>query len=410
MYGGLGRHVHALAETQAARGDDVVVITQAGDGAPSDEVVNGVRVVRVLPAAPDVGSWQVDFIGWTFGFNVAVAQAAFALMREWRPEVVHGHDWLVAQAAVLAQEAYRIPFVLTVHATEAGRQRGILESRLARAIDSSEWWGANHADRIIVCSEHMRREVAQLFDTSATVIPNGIDPNQWQVTAARRARARRELGTPLVVYAGRLESEKGVQTLIDATAGLRRMFPEVRVVIVGHGTAGEDLRAQARRRRVGRAVTFTGWVPEEELRAIVSAADAVVVPSIYEPFGLVALEAMALGAPLVVARTGGLADLVDDGRTGSSFAPGDVGQLVDAVVDVLSHPRSARTRAAVARLEVLVRYGWPDIADRTDEVYAGAVSAAGAGAARHPGLMPARVGNLLTGMPQGAEIGYITRE
>ena len=97
-----------------------------------------------------------------------MARTAIALAREWRPDVVHGHDWLVAQAAVLVQESQAIPFVLTVHATEAGRQGGVLPTPLSRAIDSSEWWGANHADRIIVCSEHMRGEVTRLFDPAGS--------------------------------------------------------------------------------------------------------------------------------------------------------------------------------------------------------------------------------------------------
>ena len=130
MYGGLGRHVHALAENQAARGDEVVVITQAATGHAADDVVNGVRVIRVARDAPDVSDWRDRFIEWTFGFNVAVARAGIALAREWRPDVVHGHDWLVAQAAVLIQEAALVPFVLTVHATESGRQGGSLASDL----------------------------------------------------------------------------------------------------------------------------------------------------------------------------------------------------------------------------------------------------------------------------------------
>ncbi len=406
MYGGLGRHVHALAETQAARGDEVVVITQGAPDAAPDEIVNGVRVLRVVPTAPDVGTWHEDFIGWTFGFNVAVARGAFALLREWRPDVVHGHDWLVAQAAVLVQESQGIAFVLTIHATEAGRQAGVLPSPLARAIDSSEWWGARHADRIIVCSAHMAGEVARLFDPAVGVIaiPNGIDPSAWRVTAATRSGMRRELGSPLVVFAGRLEAEKGVQTLIDAVPALRRRIPGVHVVIVGHGTAGDDLRARARRKRLGGAVTFTGWVPEEDLRAIVSAADAAVVPSRYEPFGFVALEAMILGAPLAVARSGGLVDIVADGHTGWCFDPGDAGQLAGVLVDMLSHPRAARRRAAAARASVLERFGWPAIADATAAVYADVMGDDSAGVGRHAGPMPSREGDLLAAPPASVPV------
>jgi glycogen(starch) synthase len=372
MYGGLGRHVHALAENQAAAGDEVVVITQAAAGLPADGIVNGVRVLRVARDAPDVSDWRERFIEWTFGFNVAVARAGIALAREWRPDVVHGHDWLVAQAAVLVQEAASVPFVLTMHATESGRQRGILTTDLSRDIDSTEDWTVRHADAVIVCSEFMRDEVAALFGRDAdgiAVIPNGIDPAEWRTTDSRRRTMRRRYGTPLIVYAGRLEVEKGVQTLIDAMPLLRRTHPGARAVVIGEGGADRDLRAHARRRRLGDVVTFLGYVSEPDLRALVSAADVAVVPSLYEPFGFVALEASVLGAPLAVARTGGLATIVDDGRTGWHFAPGDPQALVEVLSAALSDPREARRRAAAARTDVLARYGWPTIAAQTDAVY-----------------------------------------
>lgn len=376
VYGGLGRHVHALAENQAARGDDVVVITQAANGHEGDSLVNGVRVIRVVRDAPDVADWRERFIEWTFGFNVAVARAGIRLARTWRPDVVHGHDWLVAQAAVLVREAAQVPFVLTVHATESGRRAGDLTTDLARDIDSTEDWGVRHADAVVVCSDYMRDEVATLFGGAArgvTVIPNGIDPDEWRTTDSRRRTMRRRYGSPLIVFAGRLEVEKGVQTLIDAMPGLRRAIPGVRAVVIGEGGAEADLRAQARRRRLGDAITFLGYVSEADLRALVAAADVAVVPSLYEPFGFVALEAIVLGAPLVAASTGGLATIVTDGQTGWQFAPGDAGQLAAAVGEALSDPREARRRAARARADVLARYGWPTIAEQTDAVYRGVV-------------------------------------
>lgn len=372
MYGGLGRHVHALAEAQARRGDEVVVITQADPGAATDEVVNGVRIVRVLPDAPGVPDWRARFIEWTFGFNVAIARAGLALTTTWRPGVVHIHDWLVGQAGVLLQEARELPLVLTVHATESGRMGGVLVTDQSRAIDATEEWSVAHADAVIVCSDFMRAEVCGLFGRppeQVDVIPNGIDPAQWTTTPARRRSARRRYGTPLVVYAGRLEAEKGVQTLIDAMPILRATVPQARAVIIGTGGAEKDLRTRVHRRRLQGVVAFAGYVSDEDLRATVAAADAVVVPSLYEPFGFVALEAMALGAPLVAARTGGLAEIVADGRTGVLATPGDPADLARALVDVLAHPRRARARAAAARDELEARFGWGAIAARTDAVY-----------------------------------------
>jgi glycogen synthase len=372
VYGGLGRHVHALAETQAARGDDVVVITQSEPGYAPDEVVNGVRVIRVERDAPYVPDWRTRFIEWTFGFNVAVARAGIALCRTWRPDVVHGHDWLVGQAQALICEATGLPFVMTVHATESGRMGGVLLSDQSRAIDSTEDWSVGLADAVIVCSDFMRDEVVGLFgcDPSlVSVIPNGIDPEDWTAPEARRRAMRRRYGTPLVVYAGRLEAEKGVQTLIDAMPILRRSVPEARAVVIGEGGAEEDLRTRVRRRRLSDVVTFAGHVSEADLRATLAAADVAVVPSLYEPFGFVALEAMALGAPLVAARTGGLAQIVEEGSTGWLFTPGDPASLAETIATVVAGRSLARTRIAAARASLTTRFGWSKIADDTANVY-----------------------------------------
>ncbi len=379
VYGGLGRHVHALAEQQAAQGHEVVVITQHADRTPADRVVNGVRVIRVRNDPPHVASWQDDFLGWTFGFNVAVARATQRLVRDWRPDVLHGHDWLIAHAGVLAQEALDLPLVITIHATEDGRQGGELTTDFSRAVDSTERWMAQSADAVIVCSDAMRREVHRLFGRRlpVAVIPNGLDPRQWRVSTAARARARQRYGQPLVVYTGRLEREKGVQTLIDALPRVRRAVPGTHAVITGTGAAEPWLRSRVARRRLDADVTFAGWVSERDLRALVAAADAAVVPSLYEPFGFVALEATALGAPVVVAGVGGLAEIVDDGRTGLTFPPGDAGALADALIETLLHPDRSADRVEVARAELVERYGWAGIAERTVAVYGDATSRAG---------------------------------
>ena len=404
MYGGLGRHVHALAETQAAMGDDVVVITQSSEGAADDEVLNGVRVIRVTPVAPDVPFDPTNLVGWVSGFNVSLIRAGLALLREWNPQVVHGHDWLVAHSAVILREAADLPLVVTMHATEAGRHQGWLPSDVSHAIHSIEHWVAHEATRVIACSEHMRWEVQRLFDPDkgrTVVIPNGIDPDQWVVSASARARARRRYGTPLVVFAGRLEWEKGVHTLLDAVPRLRRRVPGVRVVIAGRGGAEDGLRATARESRLGRAVSFVGWLPERDLRALIAAADAVVVPSIYEPFGIIALEAATLGSPLVVSRTGGLAELVEDGRTGWTFATGDRVEMSAALEAALTDRRAARRYAAAAREVVLDRHGWPAIAALTRVLYRDAIRAErseGQPSERPPLRLVSGGDNLLTGV------------
>ena len=382
VYGGLGRHVRALAEEQAALGHDVAVLTQWVKGAAREESVGGVRVLRVPLDAPGVPDWRTDFIPWCFGFNTAVARAGIELSRQWRPDVLHGHDWLVAQAAVIVRTATGVPYVTTVHATESGRMGGSIVSEQSTAIDATENWMVGLADGVIVCSDFMREEVASLFGrprSAIAVIPNGIDADAWTTTPARRRAARSAYGSPLIAFCGRLEVEKGVQTLIDALPAVRRRIPGVRAVIVGTGGAEAALTSQVRRRRLQDAVAFAGYVTDARMRAIVAAADVSAIPSLYEPFGFVALETMALGTPVVASRTGGLAEIVEDGRTGWLVDPGDSGALGRTLAEVLDDPAEARRRAAAAGAEVRTRFSWRAIAERTAAVYGSVAGASGTG-------------------------------
>jgi len=379
VYGGLGRHVHALAEAQAAAGHDVVVVTQhpGTAGVALDEGINGVRVVRVPQDSPQIG-FHEQFLAWVMALNHGLTRAGIALGRTWRPEVVHGHDWLVAHAAASLKQAYAVPVVATMHATEAGRHQGWLPSDLSTSIHTVEWWLTFEARRVIACSQHMRWEVTRLFELppdKVDVIPNGIDLAEWTTTPGDVARAREAHAGdgPMVLFAGRLEWEKGVHTLVEAMPRLRRRFPGLRLVVVGKGSQLEMLQALARKLRVSRSVEFTGWLTEAELRAVNAAADVAVVPSVYEPFGLVALEAAALGTPVVVSDTGGLAEIVVNGETGLTFPALDAAALADAVTEVLRSDVLARRVVRTAR-EVLARdYAWPTLAERTVTVYERAV-------------------------------------
>lgn len=377
VYGGLGRHVHALAEAQAAAGHEVTVLTQAGDEPAVQGFVNGVRVVRVQRDAPFVPLDAEHLIGWVAGFNSACSRAVLELLPGWAPDVVHGHDWLVAQALVLTAQAAQAPAVLTIHATEAGRHQGWLPNELSRTIHGVEWWVAHRSAGVIVCSDYMRREVTALFDLPAeriTVIPNGVDADNWQVTATQRRRVRQAYPGGLVVFTGRLEWEKGVHTLIDAIALVRKAVPEVQVVIAGRGSTRDDLLAQVRRKRLGRVVSFQGWLPEAELHALVAAADAVVVPSIYEPFGMVALEASSVATAVVASDAGGLPEVVLDGRTGLVFRAGDPRALADCLIDVLTDPVRAQRLGQAGRRRARAAHGWPAIAESTQGAYCRAIS------------------------------------
>lgn len=385
VVGGLGRHVHELARRLAAQGHDVVVLCrhEAGTDAVThpmtDTVADGVRVVRVAEDPPHL-VFERDLVAWTLAMGHAMLRAAHRLLRGWRPDVVHAHDWLVTHPAVALADLLDVPLVATMHATEAGRHSGWLSYPLNQQVHSVEWWLAQRADALVTCSAAMRAEVAHLFDVDPagiTVIHNGIRARGWRIGAAEVAAVRRRHGgdgAPLLLFFGRLEWEKGVHDLVAALPRIRARHPGTRLVIAGKGSQEQELVAVARRHRVRRAVDFVGHLTDRALRATLAAADAVVLPSRYEPFGIVALEAAAAGAPLVASRAGGLAEVVVDGRTGVSFPPGDVPALAAAVHTVLADPAAARARARAARGRLAVDFDWDRIATATADVYQAARS------------------------------------
>jgi glycogen(starch) synthase len=385
VVGGLGRHVHALARHLVAAGHDVRVLSRQPSGTDAethptvDETVEGVRVLRVAEDPPHL-EFERDMVAWTLGMSHAMIRAVPDWLssgaENWRPDVVHAHDWLVAHASITLADLLDVPLVATIHATEAGRHAGWLSSVTSRQVHSVEWWLAQRADALITCSAAMRAEAAGLFDrdeSDITVLHNGIEPSSWEVAPDEVAAVRDRYapdGAPLLAYFGRLEYEKGVHDLIAAMPRIRRAYPGTRLLVAGHGTQAEFLVSQARIHRVRRSVLMLGHLSDAGLAAVLATAAAVVLPSRYEPFGMVALETAAAGAPLVASTAGGLGEVVRDGVTGVSFAPGDVPGIAAAVTSVLADPAGARRRATAARARLADEFDWDRIAAATADVYA----------------------------------------
>ncbi len=378
VVGGLGRHVHNLAVQLAAAGNDVVVLTRRPTGTDAlthPTVDHRTEGVRVIAAAEDPGDFDFgrDMMAWTLAMGHSLIRAGMRLAMSvggsetWIPDIVHAHDWLVAHPAIALAEFFDVPLVSTIHATEAGRHSGWVSGPVNRQVHSIEWWLAAESDALITCSTSMRDEVNRLFGpdiAEISVIHNGIDIATWPF-AERTSRS----GGPELLFAGRLEYEKGVQDLLAALPRIRRSHPGTTVTIAGAGTQLDWLTEQAKRHRVSGAVDFIGGVGHEGLVKLLHRCDAIVLPSRYEPFGIVALEAAATGAPLVVSTAGGLGEAVTDGVTGMSFPPADVTGLAAAVRATLNDPTAAAARARRARDQLTSDFSWNEVADRTSGVY-----------------------------------------
>ncbi|MGB9223502.1 glycosyltransferase family 4 protein [Mycobacterium sp.] len=381
VIGGLGRHVHHLSTALAAAGHDVVVLSRQPTGTDpsthpsSDEVSEGVRVIAAAQD-PHEFTFGKDMMAWTLAMGHAMIRAGLSLKvggkrhgsdRPWRPDVVHAHDWLVAHPAIALAQFYDVPIVSTIHATEAGRHSGWVSGAISRQVHAVESWLARESDSLITCSASMRDEITELFGpglAETTVIRNGIDAARWQFAARRQHPGPAEL-----LYVGRLEYEKGVHDLIAALPRIRRTHPGTTLTVAGEGTQQDWLVEQTRKHKVLKATRFVGHLHHDDLLAALHRADAAVLPSHYEPFGLAALEAAAAGTPLVTSNTGGLGEAVINGQTGMSCPPRDVAGLASAVRTVLDDPPAAQRRAHAARQRLTSDFDWQTVAKETAQLY-----------------------------------------
>nr|MDT0659704.1 glycosyltransferase family 4 protein [Micromonospora sp. DSM 115978] len=392
LVGGLGRHVHALATSLATAGHHVTVITRHADGAPLEEHTDGVHIIRAPEDPIGFPLATPTLLAWTMAFNHTLTRTALHATTTHQYDIIHAHDWLVAHTAITLKHHLNLPLTTTIHATEAGRHQGWLPDDLNKTIHSVEHWLAHESTRLIVCSSYMRHQVTHLFDIppdKIDVVPNGVDDRAWHARPRAVASARKRFAGdgPLIGYAGRLVYEKGVQHLMHAVPQLRDRHPGLRVVIAGDGPYRMELQEEARRLKLDNTVRFAGFMTASQLPAVLGATDATVVPSLYEPFGMVALEAAAAGAPLAVAATGGLAEIVEPGVTGVTFPHSDPDALAGAVSSLLTDEVFARRVARRARTMVSERYGWTTIAGATAAGYAAAIRDVAAGTSRwgtHP--------------------------
>jgi glycogen(starch) synthase len=370
--GGLARHVRKLSEGLVREGIEVHVITRGGARSAAREERHGVHVHRI--AEPEIPGDLHAFVAWVRRMNAHMLRAGVELVDELEPDLVHGHDWLVGGAADLLARRAGSPLLATIHATEHGRHNGWVDKPPQSTIHALEGRFARRADRVIVCSHYMRDHVSDVFavpEERVTVIPNGIDPTDLQPVAdldALRARFARP-GERLVLLCGRLVYEKGFQLALDALPQVIRRVGAVRFLVAGSGPHEGELKKQAERLGLMRHGTFMGWLGDDVLHSLYRIADLCVVPSLYEPFGLVALESMASGCPCIVADTGGLREVVPR-EAGLRFRAHDPHALARMIERLLTDG-GLRDRLVTEASEHVLRFDWGDVARRTIEVYDG---------------------------------------
>lgn len=366
--GGLSTHVYNLCQSLKDEGNEVHVITCEEENAALEDVDNGVFVHRVIPYKLDTE----DFTKWVMHLNFAIIEKASKLINiNGGFDLIHAHDWLTTYSAKCLKWIYKIPMVSTIHATEYGRNGGI-RTELQRYISSTEWMLANESWKIVACSSYMKKQVCELFsvqEDKVWVIPNGVNAVNIEEDLSGFRRKYALDNEKVVLFIGRHVFEKGIQILIDTVPGILKSYPNAKFVIAGKGPMTEELEDRVCKMGFKEKVLFSGYMNDEERDKLYKVSNVAVFPSLYEPFGIVALEAMAAGCPVVVSNTGGLSEIVQHKLNGLKVTPGSCDNLRENILEILFNDKLAEQFKENALNLVKEKYEWHKVAELTMTMY-----------------------------------------
>ena len=374
IVGGIARVVNDLSKRLIKDGHDVYVVTYREGSAPYYENDKGVHVYRV-------DNYMINpnnFIDWIMQLNFnMVAKVNELIAKGEKFDVIHAHDWLVAYAAKTLKNSYDLPLVSTIHATEAGRNGGI-HNEVQRYINDTEWMLTYESSEVIVNSKFMKNDLQRLFGLpyeKINVVANGINSTAYS-GVEKDYDFRRQYAADnekIILFMGRLVYEKGVQHLISAMPKILENYHDAKLVIAGKGGMLDELKAQVEAMGLGQKVYFTGYLNAKQVSKMYKCADISVFPSTYEPFGIVALEAMLAGVPTVVSDVGGLNEIVEHGVDGMKSYAGNPNSLADSILELLFNPQLCESISKKAKTKVKNEYSWTKIAQDTHFIYQKAI-------------------------------------
>jgi len=370
IVGGLARHVYDLSRELVKSGHIVTVVTTFVEGQPSYENFEGIHVYRVKGYQPNAN----DFLHWVGSFNMAFIDKVCELAQDLTFDIIHAHDWLVAVAAITLQSSLQKTLVATVHATEFGRNNGIF-TYLQKKIHQKEERLAKEADSLIVCSDYMEDEVIRLFQLDPTkvhVLPNGVDPSMLKIDTHQYPSISlpfKEEYSHVIFSVGRIVPEKGFETIINAAPTILAKYPDVLFLIAGKGPMLYEYKRLVKNAGLDRNIIFLGYITDDERNRLFHECDMTLFPSLYEPFGIVALEGMVAGKPTIVSETGGLQDIVIHGQTGLIMCPGDAESLATQVMTLLDNKELSKRIGEQGKHAAETIYNWENIAIDTIQLY-----------------------------------------
>jgi len=395
LVGGLGTYAEYITREYVKMGHDVSVFTLNRDDSPEYEVMKGVEVFRpkiidatkIFPliVSEDLKRWgtAIKMFADVFTYNIASANLMKHELMEaksYKYDIVAGHDWLGAPAGVIIKNNTSLPFVFHVHSTEWGRSGG----GGSQVVTQLEEIARDESDRIITVSNAMRDDLAQHGwpESKISVVWNGVDPDLYDPDKYPKAESdaiRAKYGIKdtdiMLLFVGRLTWVKGVRNLIQAMPTILKDHPNVKLVVLGKGEEQKDLTELATRLGVQNNVIYRfDFVEERERILHYAAADLCIFPSVYEPFGIVSLEAMSMKKPVVVGARGVVGfreQVIPSGpeRCGYHVNGNDPNDIAWAVGQALANPDELKAMGENGRKRVLQYFTWSAVAKQTLAIY-----------------------------------------
>ncbi|HIQ39443.1 MAG TPA: glycosyltransferase family 1 protein [Methanothermococcus okinawensis] len=369
MVGGLSVHCKGLAEALVKIGHSVDVIT-VGYDLPEYENINGVNVHRVRPVK------HRHFLTWALLMGSAL-EKKLGLLGIDNYDVIHCHDWMTYTVGSSVKHLLNKPYIQSIHSTERGRCGGI-HSEDSKVINELEWWSTYESHAIITVSHSIKEEICSLFQVpwdKVNVIYNGIDPEEFDIYMDEREKEKFKMSIGIkpdekvILFVGRLVYQKGVEYLIRAVPKILEKYPNSKVVIAGSGDMRGYLESLAFQLGCRDRIIFLGFVNGDMLKKLYKSADVTVIPSVYEPFGIVALESMAAGTPVVASGVGGLKEIIQHEYNGITVYPQDPNSIAWGIDRVLSDEGLREWIVKNAKRDVYSKYSWEAVAKSTVDIY-----------------------------------------
>jgi len=339
-----------IARHLAKRGHQVHVITSLDEGLPIESLEQGFYVHRIrfprVRILPTVVFWL----------------KALLQLRRLKPDIVHGQNIMMGEGGFLAKKLLKKPYVVY------GRGGDIYRPWLFKKLISK--LVLRNADAVIALTRGMKTEMQKICSRDIFVVPNGIDLERFDNLPRdeMRGKLQAKADDRLIIFVGRFRPEKGVTYLIEAMAIVSQRDQSARLLLVGEGPEEDDLRQLVEQLNLGDVVNFVGQVSHERVPEYMAASDIFVLPSLSESFGIVNLEAMAAGLPVVASKVGGVPEIIQEGENGFLVEPGNPQQIAERVLLLL---RNVKLRERISRnnTEKARGYTWERVVDRLEEIY-----------------------------------------